>query len=92
MPGAHVKSNWPQVVRGGETDCFAGRDSSASRFWGIFTYFWRKDKLNSGASGRQREGGRWCGLELQTLLSWVDPQMMNAGFPELELHKATAEL
>lgn len=87
-----MKSNWPQVVRGGETDCFAGRDSSASRFWGIVTYFWRKDKLNSGASGRQREGGRWCGLELQTLLSWVDPQMMNAGFPGLELHKATAEL
>lgn len=30
-------------------------DSSTSRFLGILTYFWRKDKLNFGASGRQRK-------------------------------------
>lgn len=36
---------------GGETDCFLRKDSSDSKFWGTFTYFWRKDKLNSGAPG-----------------------------------------
>lgn len=40
MPGAHVKSNWPQIVKGeGEMDYFCRKDSNASRFWGIFAYF-----------------------------------------------------
>lgn len=26
---------------------FCRKDSTDSRFWGIFTYFWRKDKLRS---------------------------------------------
>jgi len=37
-------------------------DSSTSGFLGILTYFWREDKLNSGASVRQRERCRWHGL------------------------------
>lgn len=73
MPGAHVKSNWPQIVKGeGEMDYFCRKDSNASRFWGIFAYFWRKDRLNSGASGGQRKGGRRCSLGCRHhCLGWI---------------------
>lgn len=40
-------------------DYFCRKDSNASRFWGIFTYFWRKetDSTLEPLVGRGKEAG-----------------------------------
>lgn len=44
-------------------DCFCRKDSTDSRFWGIFTYFWRKDKLRSLQEAEERRQVVWPGVQ-----------------------------